>query len=205
MYRRLFLISILLVSANSIYNMTSQDKLLWGASSDFDKLVEEALKEGIDVNLKDCNGLTALMIAADKGSGEIVKTLLNSGANVNLQDNDGWTALMYVSRKKCHYGLRKNNMVNIAKMLIEAGAYISTKNNQKQRAIDLANGKEYNEIAQMLQIHKDHLKQHKNAWEIIDNTKLEDFEDEEIEECNNYIVIDLEEEVAEECDGFIII
>merc|ERR1712117_402956 len=49
---------------------------------------------GADVNVRDEDGSTALMCAAEHGSMEIVKYLMaQSDTNVNAKDNDGLTAL----------------------------------------------------------------------------------------------------------------
>jgi ankyrin repeat protein len=49
---------------------------------------------GADVNVKDDNGWTALMRAADKRHKDIVKLLLEKGTDINVKDGNGWTALM---------------------------------------------------------------------------------------------------------------
>ena len=55
--------------------------------------------EGIDVNLKDDDGQTALMVASRKGNLNIVNTLLEKkGIDVNLKDKDNINALMYATR-----------------------------------------------------------------------------------------------------------
>ena len=50
-----------------------------------------------DVNAKNKNGRTALMVASLKGHHKITKELLNCHANVNSEDLDGATPLIYVS------------------------------------------------------------------------------------------------------------
>jgi ankyrin repeat protein len=52
---------------------------------------------GADLNEKDNNGFTPLIIASYYGNAPIVKYLCENGANLNIQDNDGWTALIYAS------------------------------------------------------------------------------------------------------------
>ncbi|XP_073228584.1 ankyrin repeat domain-containing protein 16-like [Porites lutea] len=48
---------------------------------------------GADVNARTNNGVTPLMIAAEKGHINAVTSLVKCGANVDLQDKDGQTAL----------------------------------------------------------------------------------------------------------------
>ena len=52
------------------------------------------LDEGVDVNLKDKDGVTALMIAGMRANAKTVLTLLDAGADVNAKANNGATALM---------------------------------------------------------------------------------------------------------------
>ena len=52
------------------------------------------LDAGVDVNLKDKDGVTALMIAGMRANTETVQALLDAGADVNAKANNGATALM---------------------------------------------------------------------------------------------------------------
>jgi hypothetical protein len=63
----------------------------------FPSKAEKALalvKSGFDVNTRDENGKTFLMIAAEDGSSEVVEALLDKGADVNAKTKDGYTVLM---------------------------------------------------------------------------------------------------------------
>jgi ankyrin repeat protein len=52
----------------------------------------------VDINSKDSNGWTALMLAADWGKSKSVELLLNHpGIDVNVQTENGTTALMWVA------------------------------------------------------------------------------------------------------------
>jgi len=55
--------------------------------------VAQQLSRGIDVNICDEKGRTALIIASSRGYEEICNFLLESGANPYLQDIDGNSAL----------------------------------------------------------------------------------------------------------------
>jgi ankyrin repeat protein len=84
--------------ASDIKTMSSPGARLIGAASDGDKkAIQALLKEGIDVNVRDWDELTALIPAASAGQLEICKLLVKEGIDVNAKDKDGITALMEAS------------------------------------------------------------------------------------------------------------
>ena len=56
-------------------------------------MVEQMLEEGMDPNVKNADGLTALHQAAIENSPKITALVLAKGADVDAKDNDWWTAL----------------------------------------------------------------------------------------------------------------
>ena len=64
-----------------------------------DKMVQEFIDKGANVNAKDNSGFTALMLAAQKGKFEIFKKLYRLGATVDAKDKNDMTALMVASAK----------------------------------------------------------------------------------------------------------
>ena len=83
---------------------------------------------------------TVLMLMAEQNEETVVKSLLNK--NLNEQDKDGWTALMYAASK---------NSLEAAKILLDAGADFSIKNNKGQTALSIASGKNFTEMTKILQ------------------------------------------------------
>ena len=50
---------------------------------------------GIDIDTKNSDGATSLILAAANGKDDIVKELINNGADVNITDNNGRTPQMW--------------------------------------------------------------------------------------------------------------
>ncbi len=71
------------------------------------------LNSGIDVNIKDQNGQTALMNAASRNKLEIVEFLIKRGADVQLKDIERNTAIMNAI---------KTNSAEVAQLLLEKGS-----------------------------------------------------------------------------------
>ncbi len=95
---------------------------IWG-SARYGQLdcIQTFLKIGVDINLKDEYGNTALIYACKYSNTisniETLKLLLEHGADVNLQDRDGDTPLIYA----CRYSNTTSNIETL-KLLLEHGA-----------------------------------------------------------------------------------
>uniref|UniRef100_A0A8C0ATZ7 Kinase D interacting substrate 220 n=1 Tax=Buteo japonicus TaxID=224669 RepID=A0A8C0ATZ7_9AVES len=99
-----------------------------------------------DVDERNENGQTPLMLAAEQGNLEIVQELLKKGANCNLEDADNWTALISAAKEghaaivaellNCNVSLEHRDLggwtalmwasykgrTEVAKLLLEKGA-----------------------------------------------------------------------------------
>lgn len=60
--------------------------------------IEYLLKRGANINARDTEGQTPLMVAAKSGDISVVNGMLEYNADPNLQDHDGWTAAMHAVR-----------------------------------------------------------------------------------------------------------
>jgi ankyrin repeat protein len=94
--------------------------------------IKEFLEAGVNVNVKDQNGTTALMYACIYDNPEIMKFLLENGADVNVQDPPGRTALIYASMYDCSFELVKN--------LVEYGANVNVKDVYGESVLDIFQG-----------------------------------------------------------------
>ena len=90
----------------------NEDLLTAIQKGDIEK-VSSLIEKGADVNVRDTDGVTALILASQFGYADIVKLLIDNGANVNARDDEGRTALMKATIKRYK---------DIVKLLKAAGA-----------------------------------------------------------------------------------
>ena len=64
------------------------------------------LAAGAEINAKDNDGGTALMLAAEGGHAAAIEALLAAGAEINAKENDGMTALMYAEAGEHEHAAR---------------------------------------------------------------------------------------------------
>jgi len=90
------------------------------ALNNYYKTVSFLIDQGLDVNAKDEDGGTPLMLACRQSTAnlEVIKLLIKSGANINEEDDFGFNALL---------GAIEYNHVDIAKLLLKHNATITTK------------------------------------------------------------------------------
>lgn len=90
------------------------------------ELLSILLDRGVDVNHRDNQGRTAMMLHPHK---DMIKELLKAGADMNLADNEGNTVL--------HYALREYSE-GTARYLIKKGIDYSRANNDGETPADIA-------------------------------------------------------------------
>jgi len=94
---------------------------LWDGVYENDyKMVEEAFKEGADVNIRNDNGVWFLLVASENGNARMVNLLLEKGIDVNITDDYNNTALSSAVR---------NANYDVVELLLEKGADINKENN----------------------------------------------------------------------------
>ena len=92
-------------------------------------MIEEGIKRGCDLNIRDKNKNTPLIEASIIGNPEIVKLLVDNGADVNSQNNLGQTAL---------YLVVKGQYTDLVKLLLEKGAAYTIATESNEYPIDVA-------------------------------------------------------------------
>jgi len=88
--------------------------------------VKHLLSKGTDINVRENNGATPLLIAARNGQEEIVKLLIAKDADVNAKNKEGNTPLIAAVR---------NGHKEIAELLIAKGADINAKGSRDYTAL----------------------------------------------------------------------
>ncbi len=103
--------------------------------------VRRLLAEGADVNSRDSEGATLLMLASHAGNLAMVLALIGAGAQVNACDERGWTPLM----KAAYNADLDRGFADVVQALIDAGANVEMPIGYGIRPLMLAAG--YGETA----------------------------------------------------------
>ena len=106
------------------YYETPSAKLWDGVYENDYKKIEEAFKEGADVNMKNDNGVWFFIVASGHGNARTVNVLLEKGIDVNITDDYNFnnnTALSIAVINAKYY---------VVELLIEKGADINKENNK---------------------------------------------------------------------------
>ena len=103
--------------------------------------VMELVGKGSNVDEKDEDGDTALMIASKNGHVEVVKALIENGAKVDEKNNNDDTPLMWASG---------DGTVEVVKALLDAGAKVDEKDEDDVTALMCASGWGHVEVVEAL-------------------------------------------------------
>ena len=116
------------------------DAFVCAGNKNHTDILQAFLDHGMNINIKDEYGDTALMCASRFGSEKSVTFLLNQNANPNIQDSDdGNNALIYASY---------NGYKGIVQLLLNHNVDIDLKTNFGQTALDYAKTEEIKEMIQ---------------------------------------------------------
>ena len=103
---KILLLSILIIPFRAHSSLLVEDYYKAIRVADWPSM-EHALRRGIDINIRDEYGYTAIMWASALGKLDIVKKLLWKGASINYRDNTGMSALMLASLTG-HYAIAQH-------------------------------------------------------------------------------------------------
>jgi rhodanese-related sulfurtransferase len=92
-------------------------------------LVDELVRMGADVRLRNAQGNSALWMACVSNNASVVRHLVEAGIGVDSRNDTGATALMFAA---------STGRAHLVKGLLQAGANPSLRNQEDRRAVDLA-------------------------------------------------------------------
>ena len=105
------------------------DAVLFNDVEMFNRLINE----GVDINERDYNGVTALWYAAQQGHYELAKILIEHGADLEVKDKYGNTPLW-----KAVFFSKSFPSGEIIKLLVDAGADVRAENNYGISPLEMA-------------------------------------------------------------------
>jgi ankyrin repeat protein len=127
-----------------------------GGNSGYELLVDLLLgTRKVDVDAKDCRGMTPAMWAAQRNNYRPIAALAEFGADLDAQDSEGWTALHYAA----YYGYKKT-----ANELLEEGAHYSIADKLDQTPWDWAMKRKFDSIAAALDDHARKIRRFKEKY-----------------------------------------
>jgi uncharacterized protein len=103
--------------------------------------VQELLRQGANLQVRDREGNTALAIAAYYDRAEIAEALLARGADPNVRGLNGLTPLMRAA---------ENGNVDVARVLLKYGAKVNAQGLTGETALSLATGELRKPVAELL-------------------------------------------------------
>ncbi|XP_063906156.1 ankyrin-3-like [Zophobas morio] len=117
----------------NILDRGNNNALHFASSSKYDTtdIVNLLITRGIDVNIQNNSGATALHLVCEKGSHESAHILLKYGSSINVVDKDNCSALHYASRSW-------TDNRNIIKLLIEKGIDVNIQDEKNNNALHYA-------------------------------------------------------------------
>ncbi len=113
--------------------------------------VEQLLKKGSDPDERQM-GITALMMACNRGHLDVVRLLVEKGADVNAKDWEGWSPLMAAAAGAAHDDPRnrEERCLEIVKLLIDHGANVNQKGKRFQTALKGADDAGHKRVKELL-------------------------------------------------------
>ena len=109
----------------------------FASANNHSDILQAFLDQGMNIDIKNKFGNTALILASDFGDRKVVELLLQKNADVNIQSNLGVSALMSAAT----LGNKE-----VVQLLLNYNADVDLKNEDGQTALDLAKTEEIKEM-----------------------------------------------------------
>jgi ankyrin repeat protein len=133
---------------DSLKDLSPDEMLLKCAENNYRKGVEIALEKGADINTKNNDGYTSLMLSILISSKNIVDLLIEKGADVNLKDKKKNNALQIAIGHS--FVKPSDDQLPIMDTLLDAGIDILNKNKYGYTALYLAITKGKTDVVDLL-------------------------------------------------------
>ena len=111
------------------HKVAMRTKLFEACKTGSTQEIIDAINSRVDVNVKNEDGNTALILAAYKGNAEVINALIKAGADVNAKNKNNDTALTLAAWK---------SNAEAVNALVKAGEDINVKNKDSNTALTLA-------------------------------------------------------------------
>ncbi len=105
-------------------------------------MLRKGLAQGADIERRDCDGMTALMCAAEAASAECLTFLIQAGGCIDSADREGSTPLILAAQSCCEACLG---------LLVEAGADLRVMDKHGRDVVYWANRRRLPEVARMIE------------------------------------------------------
>ena len=117
--------------------------------------IDDAIKNGANVNARDGNGRTPLMYAAwNNVNPEVITTLIEAGADVNVANKNGDTPLMYAAQLNGidvpnHYAMRL--LISAGADVVSPSATLEIKEEATKELLSVASDANMNDVFRLIQ------------------------------------------------------
>lgn len=139
--QKIIMLSISIMIALPAWAGNINRELIIAAGKGDINTVENLIGKGANVNARDVEDWTALMLAGKGGHTGVVKAVLKRGAKVNMKNIYGFTALMWAA---------KGGHTDTVKAMLDKGADVSIKNMGGLTALIYAASEGHTDIAELL-------------------------------------------------------
>jgi cytohesin len=119
-------------------------------NSDALDLVSLLLEHGVEVNRRDKNNGTPLLLAMGRGWFKLARILLDHGADANVKKNNGKTPLHLLLESQIH---NEGEALDLMWPLLEHGAVVNSRDINNQMPLHLAKNRGWFKLAQILLEH----------------------------------------------------
>ena len=129
------------INATGLYHDYESTPLNFACQFGSIQVVKLLVESGADISLRDSQNETCLMLASQAISAEVCQYLIENGADVLATEvHDGNTALHYAcdDRDDNEVHLFEEELLNVARILIENGANVNARNNDGSTSLMLS-------------------------------------------------------------------